>query len=252
VAITDHDTVAGVPEAMQTGREAGIEVVPGVEIGVAYTGEMHILGYYLDPGNRELAAGLALLRRYREERNPRLIRRLQELGFQVALEEVAQLAGGEVIGRPHFAALLVQKGYVADRREAFDRYLREGRLAYIKKDKLTPQQGIGLITKAGGIPVLAHPKYVRSGDRQNLAGLVEELMGYGLKGLEVFYSEHTRQETKIYYDLAVAKGLLMTGGTDFHGKNKPDIEIGRGRGDLAVNYHLLERLKLRDAPVFQS
>ena len=243
VAITDHDTVDGVSEAIAAGKEAGIEVVPGVEIGVDYPGEMHILGYYIDHKNSGLARGLSCLCRYREERNPMMIEKLRELGFDITLEEVAGIAGGNVIGRPHFAALLTRKGYTADNREAFDRYLGAGKPAYVKKDRLSPQDGIKMIIEAGGIPVLAHPRYLRIREDHSLKELIHELRGFGLKGIEVFYPEHTPEETERFYQLASATGLLVTGGTDFHGTNKPGLKIGTGPGDLRVRYSLLEKLK---------
>ncbi len=243
VAITDHDTVDGVAEALAAGAEAGLEVVPGVEISVDYPGEMHILGYFLDPQNPELLAGLELLRKYREVRNPRLAAKLRQLGLDISLEEVAAVAAGEVIGRPHFAVVMQQKGYVSSYDEAFELYLGAGKPAYVKKERLMPREGIALITAAGGIPVLAHPKYLAAGGENSLEELVRELKGYGLKGIEVFYTTHTPGETGQYCRLAGRFGLVITGGTDFHGANKPEIAIGTGGGDLKVGYHLLEKLK---------
>ncbi len=245
VAITDHDTVDGVQEAMEAGSRAGIEVVPGVEISVDFPGEMHILGYFIDPFNSQLQQGLAMLRQYRKERNPKMVEKLRDLGFDISVEEVAEAAGGNVIGRPHIAAVMKQKGYVRDFDEAFELYLGAGKPAYVKKDKLTPREGIELVAAAGGIPVLAHPKYLEVNGRKGLQALVEELAGYGLRGIEAFYTFHTPEETEVYLDLAERNCLMVTGGTDFHGNNKENIEIGRGQGSLAVSYEILERLKNR-------
>lgn len=243
VAITDHDTIEGVAEALAAGEEAEIEVVPGVEISVDYPGEMHILGYYIDYANRKLLEGLGLLRAYRDRRNPMMIEKLRQMGFDISMAEVAGAADGKVVGRPHFAAVMVEKGYVSDYQEAFEKYLGAGKPAYIKKERLTPREGIEMIMSAGGIPVLAHPKHVKIKDDNGLAELIRQLVGYGLKGIEVFYTTHTREETRKFLNLAERFGLFVTGGTDYHGANKPDIQIGRGQGDLAIPYALLAKIK---------
>lgn len=243
VAVTDHDTVDGVAEALDAGKEAGIKVVPGVEIGVDYPGEMHILGYFIDYKNPRLVEGLEKLRLFRENRNPQMVEKLREIGFDITMEEINDAAGGNIIGRPHFASVLVRKGYVKDNKEAFELYLAAGKPAYVKKDRLTPKEGIELITGAGGIPVLAHPKYLRVDEGRELGHLINELKQYGLQGIEVYYSEHSIEETERFYRLAVANNLIITGGTDFHGTNKADIEIGIGRGNLAVSYDLMEQFK---------
>ncbi|MDT3701014.1 MAG: PHP domain-containing protein [Thermincola sp.] len=242
IAVTDHDTIAGVEAAVGAGRELGLEVVPGVEVSVDYHGEMHILGYFFDARNSGLQDGLAKLRQYRDERNPRMIEKLRELGFDITLEEVMEEAQGSVVGRPHVAAVMLKKGYVTSFDQAFDWYLGTGKAAYVKKERLTPKEGIELIRAAGGIPVLAHPKYLKT-DAGNLNSLIIELKDYGLQGIEVFYTSHTPEETRFFHELALINGLMVTGGTDFHGQNKPDIEIGTGEGSLAVEYSILEQLK---------
>lgn len=245
ISITDHDTVDGVDEATIAGRKSGLEVVPGVEVSVDYhNGEMHILGYYLDVHNPELQKSLDLLLQYRDERNPRMVEKLRSLGFDITMDEVVEAAAGGVVGRPHFAAVMKKKGYVNSFDQAFDWYLGTGKAAYVKKERLTPREGIELIKAAGGIPVLAHPKYLKV-DNNRLYSLVTELKGYGLQGIEVFYTTHTPAETQLYLDVAAANSLLVTGGSDFHGKNKPDIEIGTGEGQLAVPYSVLKQLKAR-------
>jgi len=243
VAITDHDTVGGVAEALQAGNEAGIEVVPGVEIGVDFPGEMHILGYYIDYSDPELLEGLRQLRFNREKRNLLMVEKLQQLNKDITIEEVIRAAGGDVVGRPHFAAVLKQKGYVRDHHDAFERYLGAGKPAYVSKDKITPREGIELVAAAGGIPVLAHPKYLKVSGSSALEGLVRELKVYGLQGIEVYYTTHTPEDTEKYRRLVQRYNLLATGGSDFHGANKPEIRIGRGTGGLTVEYRLLENLK---------
>lgn len=244
VAITDHDTVEGLPEALAEGEKTGFEVVPGVEISVDYNnGEMHILGYYINHTSEPLLASLAQLQEYRRERNPRMILKLREQGMDISIEEVEQAAGGSVVGRPHFAAVMVKKGYVADTREAFDKYLGAGQAAYVKKEKLTPEEGIRLIQAAGGVPVLAHPKYLKDHNADRLSALLEKLKSVGLKGIEAYYTTHTSAETDLYLELARRHELLVTGGSDFHGANKPEIELGIGEGNLQIPYELVTELK---------
>ncbi|MFZ3171388.1 MAG: PHP domain-containing protein [Carboxydocellales bacterium] len=247
IAITDHDTIQGVAEALQAGREVGLEVIPGVEISVGHSGgELHLLGYLVDINSPVLREGLQQLQEYREQRNPQMITKLRNLGIELTLEEVEAIAVGDIIGRPHFAAVLVEKGIVQDKQQAFDRYLAHGRPAYVKKEKLTPQQGIQLVLAAGGIPVLAHPKYLpESTSPEKLRSLLRELKNMGLKGLEVYYSKHSPEEEQLYRRLAKEEGLLITGGTDFHGGNTLEIELGIGLGNLRIPYVLAERLKTR-------
>lgn len=243
IAITDHDTIDGVNEALSAGLRIGLEVVPGVEISADFPGEMHILGYFIDPADAKLRSGLAMLRRYREERNPKIAQKLRELGLDISINEVARAAGGGVIGRPHFAAVMMAKGYVRDIGEAFEKYLGTGRPAYVKKERLSPCESIGLVTAAGGIAVLAHPKFLQISDDRLLDQLVKELVEYGLRGIEVYYTSNTPEETRKYFSLASRYNLLVTGGTDFHGANKPEIRIGRGEEGLAIQYDILAKLK---------
>lgn len=243
LAITDHDTIDGLSEALEAGQKAGLEVVPGVEIGVDFAGEMHILGYFVDPASPQLTEGLRLLRGFRDGRNPRMVEKLRAQGFDVTMDEVTRMAQGKIVGRPHFAAVLKEKRYVQSIEEAFEKYLGAGKPAYEKKDKLTPRQGIELIISAGGIPVLAHPKYLKVQNDAQLGELVETLAGFGLEGIEAYYTTHTTLDTAKYRRLASDKGLVVTGGTDFHGAHKPDIEIGIGTGALNIRYEILEKLQ---------
>lgn len=243
IAITDHDTIEGVEEALEVGRETGLEVVPGIEISVDFHCEMHILGYYIDIKDEGLIKALEVLGLHRQQRNPRIIKRLQQMGLDITFDEVAQEAGGNIIGRPHFAAVMQRKGYVETFNQAFERYLAIGKAAYVKKDKIKPKEGIEIITNAGGVAVLAHPKYLEMSHNNGFEKLLEELKGFGLSGMEVFYTSHTPEETGKFSGLAQRHGLLMTGGTDFHGKNRQEVMIGRGQGDLEVGYGLLQNLK---------
>lgn len=244
IAITDHDTIDGIKEAIAAAERMNFKIIPGVEISVDYKGkEMHILGYLMDIDSEVLKESLEQLQQYRRERNPKIIRKLQEAGLKITLEEVGAEAGGTVIGRPHFAAVIVKKGFVRDKQEAFDKYLANGKPGYVKKERLTPREGIELILAAGGIPVLAHPKYLQDQGYAQLDSLLEQLKGYGLKGVEVLYTSHEPDEVKNYLRLANKHGLLITGGTDFHGANKPEIDLGEGTGRLRVPYILVRKME---------
>jgi predicted metal-dependent phosphoesterase TrpH len=243
LAITDHDIVSGIPEAMVVGGELGIEVIPGVEISSRLgDSELHILGYCLHWEDPELNRRLAALRASRHSRNPQIIERLRSLGLDVTYEEVRALAGTDSVGRPHIARILMDKKYVTSAKEAFDRYLADGRPAYVARDLPEPADAIDWIRAAGGVAVLAHPTWAKvSGEGLN--ALLTRLKGEGLGGIEVHYSTHTKRQTTEYLDLAKRLNLLVTGGSDFHGITKPDIEVGTGRGDLIVPEKLLEPLK---------
>lgn len=233
IAITDHDTVEGVAEGLAAGAAAGVEVVPGIELSVDYPhGEFHLLGYYLRYDEPAFRARLHWLQENRMNRNAVMVRRMNELGFAVTLEEIEAESGGGQVGRPHMARALLRKGYVASVQEAFDRYLADGRPLHVPKVKLLPGEAIRLVHEAGGLAVLAHPKYIEYGPEE-LAAEVGRLRSLGLDGLECYYSQHTEVETALYLQLAARYGLLITGGSDFHGVSKPEVPLGvvfRGAG----------------------
>jgi predicted metal-dependent phosphoesterase TrpH len=243
LAITDHDIVDGIPEATALGKELGIEVVPGVEISSRLgESELHILGYFLNWTDPLLAQRLSTLRDSRHLRNPKIVQRLNELGIPITYEEVRALAGTESVGRPHIARLLMEKKFVTSAKEAFDRYLANGRPAFIDRELPEPAEAVRWIREAGGVPVLAHPTWVRT-SADGLRVLVRELKTAGLGGIEVHYSTHTPSQTTEYLDLAKQCDLLVTGGSDFHGVTKPDIDVGVGRGQLKVSEKLLDPLR---------
>jgi predicted metal-dependent phosphoesterase TrpH len=243
LAITDHDIVSGIPDAIAVGAELGIEIIPGVEISSCVgTSELHILGYCINWQDPELIRRLASLRESRHTRNPQIIERLRALGLDVTYEEVRDLAGTDSVGRPHIARLLMDKKYVTSAKDAFDRYLAEGRPAYVARELPLPADAIAWIRAAGGVAVLAHPTWAKvSGE--GLTALLTTLKADGLGGIEVHYSTHTKRQTTEYLDLAKRLTLLVTGGSDFHGITKPDIDVGIGRGDLNVPEKLLDPLK---------
>jgi len=243
LAITDHDITTGIPEAMAAGEELGIDVIPGVEIS-SFDGksELHILGYWVQWDEAVFNQRLARLRESRHRRNPLIMERLREAGLDVTYDEVRSLAGTESVGRPHIAQLLMQKKYVSSAKEAFDRYLAEGKPAYVARELPTPTEAISWIREAKGVAVLAHPTWVKESG-EGLRTCVNALKEAGLGGVEVHYSTHTKSQTSQYLELARRLDLLVTGGSDFHGITKPDIEVGSGRGGLKVSPRLLLPLK---------
>lgn len=214
LAITDHDTVAGIAEAVACGKQWGIEVVPGVELSTLAGGQdIHVLGYFIPYQDAAFQAELAKLRDVRNKRNEMLIARLQELGIQITLEDVyKQKEGPDAnIGRPHIAAEMMRRGYVASIEEAFAKYLGKHGAAYVTPPRISPQQAIDLIKQAGGVAVLAHPGLYDDDE------LVEELIRYGLDGIEVWHPDNAPAAAKRYLRWTEEYGLLATGGSDFHG-----------------------------------
>jgi len=243
LAVTDHDIVEGIPEATAAGERLGIEVIPGVEISSRFgESELHILGYFVDWQDPEFNRRLAELRACRHARNPLIVEKLNGLGLPMTYEEVQALAGTGAVGRPHIARVMMAKGYVQSAKEAFDRYLADGRPAYVPRQLPEPAEAIAWIRAAKGLPVLAHPTWVRATE-DGLLKLCEQLKAAGLMGIEVHYSTHKRAQTAAYLNIARRLDLLVTGGSDFHGVTKPDIEVGVGRGGLKVPDRLLAPLK---------
>ncbi len=248
VAITDHDTVSAIVGARAVADRFGIEFVAGIEISAEYSpGTMHILGYCINDESTALAVKLDELQKARQRRNPQIASRLRSLGFDISYDEVVEVAGNQVVGRPHFARLMIEKGYVASIQEAFDRFLKKDAEAYVEKARLSPRESIALIHEAGGVAVLAHPYQLKLSSREEVDQLVGELAGLGLDGIEAVYSRHSAAERASYSEVATRHGLLVTGGSDYHGSYKPDISIVTGLGDLEVPYELLEAVKARAA-----
>ena len=244
IAITDHDTIEGLEEGLLEGGRIGFEVIPGVEISAEHSpGSMHLLGYFLDIYHPLLRGKLNYLQKARAERNPKIIENLNRLGVRINYEEVVKTSGGGQVGRPHFAQVLLEKGYVRSFQEAFDRFLKKGAPAYVDKIRFKPKEAISFIREAGGVAVLAHPKTLGMSDFIAFEKIVLELMEAGLKGVEVFYPEHSSLEVAQFKALAERQGLLMTGGTDYHGIEKENFDIGVGRGEMRLPYSLVEGLK---------
>ncbi len=242
IALTDHDTIDGIEEALEQGKNINMEVLPGIEIGVDFEPEMHILGYFNDKDYMNIIHRLSFLRKNREVRNEKTIKKLNELGFNITIAEVKERAEGNIVGRPHIARTMVDKGYMNSINDAFKTYLAYGKPAYFKKDKLTPSECIKEIIEAGGVPVLAHPILLQFSIKE-LDDILGQLVSYGLKGIEAYYVENTNSFTGMTIELAKKHKLLITGGSDFHGTYKPGIKIGKGHGNLRIPYEILANLK---------
>lgn len=245
-ALTDHDTVDGL-RALPDPVADDVVVVPGVEVSAEVShGTLHMLGYYVDTNNHALQDILLQIRHGREVRNRHILERLNGLGVALTWDDVTRHSDAGVVGRPHFAMALEAGGYVREKSEAFERYLAKGRPAYVDRYRLSPADSIAAIRAAGGVPVLAHP-FTLQLNRRALRLCVKELVSQGLEGIEVHYSEHSAERKSHYDSLVRAFDLVATGGSDFHGALNPDIEMGRGFGNLSVSDDLLDGLiKRRD------
>ena len=237
VAITDHDTLEGIEPALAAGRRHNLEIVPGVELGADYHGqEVHILGYLIDVQNRDFLARLSSIRSERELRMENMVKKLREFGIPVDLNRVRSISGDGSMGRPHLAAALLETGLVKTISEAFDRYIGYGQPAYVPRSKLTPVEAIRMIRACGGVAVLAHPGL------HSVQAPLEDLIIAGLAGLETHHPGHNRELTNYYERLAKEKGLIATGGSDYHGPGR----LAENRLGLAtVPYKVIEAIKAK-------
>ena len=245
IALTDHDTLSGIEEAQEEGGRSGVEVISGVEISVKFEpGTMHILGFFVDRNSKKLQEGLESIQEARRTRNPLIIKKLQEQGINITLEEVERESGGDQIGRPHFARVLVKKGYVKNFEEAFERYLTKGAPAYVDKRKLTSREAIEMIEDAGGLAALVHPKQLKLDHAPDeFERTVEKLRSEGLKGIEVYSSCQSKSEAACYRKTAERLGLIVTGGSDFHGANRPQVSLGWLGAGVKLSYETIDRMK---------
>lgn len=245
IALTDHDTVAGLEEAQAAGRKLGMDVVRGCEISCSTEhGHLHILGLWLPVDAKPLEERLSWLRQQRDARNVNILRKLQELGLSVSMDEVLAEAKGESVGRPHIATVLLRKGYVGDKKEAFRKYLGNEGKAYVPRTVLTPEESVRLLSSLGATVSLAHP-LLRKLPWDWLEAMVAHLKDCGLDAIEAYHSEHSEAQTRACLELARRHGLAVSGGSDYHGANKPSIALGRGYGSLRVSVQLFEDLRRR-------
>ncbi|HET8630247.1 MAG TPA: PHP domain-containing protein [Thermomicrobiales bacterium] len=240
LALTDHDTTAGLAEAAAAAAEHGLRFVPGVELSThVAAGEVHVLGYFIAPASPALADALARFRAAREGRARTIVANLAAAGAPVAYERVVELAGGATIGRPHVARALVEAGHAASVQDAFDRYLVRGRPGYVERYRLLPPDAVRLIREAGGVPVLAHPH-----SAADLDALLPDLLAAGLGGLECYYGDYDAAQRAALLALAARHDLVATGGTDFHG---PGLAHGLPLGGVAVPLGCVDALAARRA-----
>jgi len=245
IALTDHDTLSGIPAARATAEHHPIDLVPGVELSVDHAGlKIHMLAYFVEPGPGPLQDRLGALRAGRDTRNVIIVRRLNDLGYQITMEDVLRHAGGDAVGRPHIADALVEVGSLANRSEAFVGLLSDGGTAYVERERLTATEAIELTLQSGGVNSIAHPLTINA-DAQTLRPVLADLRDAGLVGLEAYYPEHSPTVRRQLADVAADLGLVATGGSDYHGAGKPGLSIGSGHGDLVVPDAALEELRQR-------
>ena len=241
IAVTDHDTVEGIEEALAAAAAyPGLTCIPGIEISAEVDmGEAHLLGYFVDHHDAALNRRLRHLQESRQRRAERMVAKLSGLGLPLEIARVRELAGEGSLGRPHLAAAMLERGYVTEFAEAFNKYIGRGGPAYVPREKITPLEAVELIFKAGGLPVLAHPFTVGA-----VAPVVAALAAGGLAGIEVYYAEHSAYQIREYLALADKYNLIATGGTDFHGiatRREPDI------GDVEIPLAVIPALLARGA-----
>jgi predicted metal-dependent phosphoesterase TrpH len=232
MSLTDHDTVAGIDEAAREAEKLGIDFITGIEISAEYPypGTLHILGYGIDPSEESLKNLTATLLAGRDNRNPKIVAKLNEMGVSVSMKEWEDEAKGDVLGRPQLAAILHRKGYVSSIKQAFDKYIGQGAPAYFDKERLTPAVAMARIRSAGGLPVLAHPTQLRKQNSAQIETEIKNLVDMGMAGIEVIHSDHDAATVAMLNGLAERFKLLKTGGSDFHGSNKPNVELGSANG----------------------
>lgn len=243
IALTDHDTIDGLEEAINRGNEIGVRVVPGVELSTEYMGrDVHIVGLFIDYKNETFLNHLKNFVDSRELRNKKMCDKLTEAGIPVIYEELIEMFGDSVLTRAHYARYMLSKGYIKSLPEAFERYIGDHSPYYIPREKVTPKQGVELILNAGGVPILAHPILYRLG-KDALETLVKDLKEYGLVGIEAIYSTYTNADERTIRNLASKYNLLISGGSDYHGEAKPGLNLGTGYGKLAVPEFVLNEIE---------
>jgi predicted metal-dependent phosphoesterase TrpH len=244
LAITDHDTLAGYDRALPRAREKGLDLVCGIELSTKFHGKtVHLLGYFLhEPPADGFRAWLAEMQSTRRDRNVRMAARLRSLGMDISIEEVER-KGRSLAGRPHFAKLMLEKGYVSSIQQAFDDYLDESAKGYVDRQEPDLPLGIERIAQAGGISSIAHPVRMNYRDPEKMRALVAEMRDAGLTALEVYHSDHRPADVAQYLGLAREFELGVTGGSDFHGDVKPGIRLGSGAGNLNIPQSVLAQLR---------
>lgn len=242
IALTDHDTVDGLEEAFEAGRKYGIEVISGIEFSVKADTEMHLLGLDFSLDCPKIKGVLAEMVANRETRNKKVIEKLSEIGMIITEEDIKNESTSLVTGRSQIAKAMMKKGYVNSVKEAFDKYLSFGKPAFVKRKTLSPEKAIEIIKNSGGFASLAHLNQTKKSDEE-LYGILTHLKECGLDAIEGYYTEYTDDMNERYRKMARDIGLKLTGGSDFHGTNKTDHELGTGSGNLRIPYKILDLLR---------
>ncbi len=243
IALTDHDTIRGLAKARPIAESLGLELIPGVELSTDYQGkEVHVLGYYIDEENKAFLGRLGDFVNGRDRRNEKMVARLREEGFDITMQGLYDEYPDSVVTRAHFARYLVEHGFVKDRETVFAKYLGDGCRCYVPREKITPFEAIKLIQLGGGLAFFAHPVLCHM-NQQRLRTFIGELKSAGLDGIEAVYSMNTPQDEANMRKLAREYDLLISGGSDFHGSNKPHIQLGTGKGNLCIPYDILAKMK---------
>ncbi len=243
IALTDHDTAAGLPEARAAAAKEGIEFINGVELAcLMEKTELHIVGLFIDDTDPAFSEAMTEMQAIRDERNLRMIRLMQEAGVDITPEKLRETEGSGVLTRANFAGYLMKTGFVSSISEAFDRWLGDGKPFYLRRQYITPAYAVSLIKKAGGIPILAHPLIYKIG-KETLEKYVAALTECGLEGMEILYGTNSESDDIYSRQLADRFHLKYSGGSDFHGSYKPHIRLGCGKGRMVIPYDILEQLK---------
>ena len=242
ISLTDHDCIDGVKEAQNTGKEIGLVVVPGIEFSVKSATETHVLGYYIDTEAKALKEVIPEILKVRRGRCEETAENLRKQGFDITYEEAAAVASGTLVGRAHFAKIMVSKGYVESVKAAFDKYLSSGGSGYSDKQYLTAEDAVRVIKEAGGRSFVAHLHLIKLSD-SDLFDYLKRLKDAGLDGIEGYYTDYTPKMHNKYIAMASELSLAISGGTDFHANTKPHISIGTGYGNLKIPYSVLEEIK---------
>ena len=243
-ALTDQDSVAGIYSALSESESYPVRIIPGVEItSVLGKHTIHILGYCVDHEDMRFVRALQKISNYTDARNIKICSQLRTYGIDIEYDEFREFAGCRTITRDHFAAFLVAGGYVADRASAYNQYLGKGRPCYMPRQMISTHDAVKLILNAGGVPVVAHPKSYRL-EESGYIQLFSVLKSFGVKGVEAIYSDHTHDDEMMFTDLAQKLGLFITGGSEFCGMIRPDVDLGTGRGSLMIPEEILRNLPL--------
>ena len=243
-ALTDHDTVSGVKRFLSAASGTPLHAVPGVELAsMLFNKDIHIVGLFIAPDCPSLLSALEQMRLWREERNAEMVDKIRSKGYEITMDEVLAEAGGESVGRPHMASVLLKKGYFQDMQSVFGRLIGRNSSCYVLRKYFPVDACIRLIHEAGGLAIWAHPLHAAHGARAALRKIGSRLISYGLDGLECYYSMFAEQQQADALDFARARSLLVSGGSDFHGASHPRVKMGSGiDGNLAIPFEIYERL----------